>query len=172
MATAARTTAEAREQMMTGQVAMMLDFYWDWTLFADIADVFMLKSDNGENVLAMYSNNIAGYAVFSGSKHVDMAVKLAEYCCEQEAIYHNEHGTGTVFNTGITPEAGGELQQKLNDIYDEITHKQGTLSQSAMDSATASESQTLFSGFTAGQYTAAELADELNILWEANTIFD
>lgn len=172
MAAAARTTAESREQMISGQVAMMLDFYWDWTLYADIADVFMLKSDNGENVLTMWGNNIAGYAVFAGSEHVDMAVKLAEYCCEQEAIYHNEHGTATAFNTGITPEAGGELQQKLNDIYDEITFKQTTICNCAMDSATASESQTLLSGFTAGQYTAAELADELNILWEANTIFD
>lgn len=172
MAASARTTAEAREQMISGQVAMMLDFYWDWTLYADIADAFMLKSDNGENVLTMWGNNIAGYAVFAGSEHVDMAVKLAEYCCEQEAIYHNEHGTATAFNTGITPEAGGELQQKLNDIYDEITFKQSTICNCAMDSATASESQTLFSGFTAGQYTASELADELNILWEANTIFD
>lgn len=172
MAASARTAAESREQMISGQVAMMLDFYWDWTLYADIADVFMLESDNGENVLTMWGNNIAGYAVFAGSEHVDMAVKLAEYCCEQEAIYHNEHGTATAFNTGITPEAGSDLQQKLNDIYDEITFKQTTICNCAMDSATASESQTLLSGFTAGQYTASELADELNILWEANTIFD
>lgn len=172
METAARTTAEAREQMISGQVAMMHDFYWQWTLYADVADAFMLTSDTGDQVLTMWGNNIAGYAVFSGSEHVDMAVKLAEYCCEQEAIYHNEHGTATAFNTGITVEAGGELQQKLNDMYDAISFKQSTISNCAMDSAMVSEAQTLLSGFTAGQYTAQELADEMNILWEANTIFD
>jgi len=173
MTASAATPAEYRENFIAGNCAMTLDFYWQWSIYDNgTTDIFLIPGADGKVAMQVWGNSVAGYAVYSGSEHVDMAVKLAEYCCEQEAIYHNEHGTATGFDTGITVEAGSKLQQKLNDLYKDTPFKQNTIYSNALDSYVSGEWRTLLSGFTAGQYTAEQFIEEFEPIFEENTIFE
>lgn len=169
-AAAAVQPADAREAFLGGKTAMRFDYYWQWSLYDDgTTDAFAFPTGN---IGQMWGTTLGGYAVYSGSEHIDMAVKLAEYCCEQEAIYHNEHGTSTAFNTGIEVKAGSDLQQKLNDMYANFADKKITIPSNTMDAAVLAELKTILSGFIAGQYTPQEVVDEFNPIFEENTYFD
>ncbi len=120
----------------------------------------------------IWGSTVAGYAVNADSKNLDAAVKLAEYCCEQEARYHNEHGTATVFNTGIEIQAQSELQQEMVNLFHAATTKIATIPQNTMDAATASEWETLTSAFAAGQLTPEQMVEQWSAVWTENTYFE
>lgn len=171
MATSAKQLNDAKEAFIAGEAAMRFDMYWNWSSFDNgTTDVFPFPTVDG--VGQLWGNTTAGYAVYSKSENLEMAVKLAEYCCEQEAIYHNEHGTATAFDTGIKVEASSELQQKLNDMCAAFTKRYATIHTNSMDSAVAAEFKTLGAGFIAGQYDAEEFLKQFNEVYAENTFFE
>lgn len=174
---AARDISETKELFAAGKTAMIYDMYWNYTMYDNgHTDVFPWPSSNDAyptgTVTQIWGSTVAGYAVNANSSHLDAAVKLAEYCCEQEARYHNEHGTATVFQTGIEIQAQSELQQAMVNLFNAATTKIATIPQNTMDAATASEWETLTSSFAAGQLTPAQMVEQWSDVYAQNTYFD
>lgn len=176
-AASASTPAETRERFAAGESAMQFDFYWQYSVYDNgHTGAFLMPSNNSEypagSVLMNYSGSLTGYAVNANSENLDAAIKLAEFCCEQEAKYHNEHGTATVFNTGIAIEPTCDLQALLNDMFEATNLKLNPYYLNTMDSAVSAEFKTLNSAFIAGQYTPAEVLEEINAIFAENTYFE
>ncbi len=174
---AARDISETKELFAAGKTAMIYDMYWNYTMYDNgHTSVFPWPSNNDAyptgTVTQIWGSTVAGYAVNADSKNLDAAVKLAEYCCEQEARYHNEHGTATVFNTGIEIQAQSELQQEMVNLFHAATTKIATIPQNTMDAATASEWETLTSAFAAGQLTPEQMVEQWSAVWTENTYFE
>lgn len=159
------------------KTAMFGGFSWETpNLGADPnVGMFMWPTSNDqyatEDVTQFWGSPINGYAVNAKSKNVEMAVKLAEYCVSQEALFYAEQGSKLNLQTAV---AGGdqiELMKENIKLYENTKLKIPTIFLNAMDAKTGAEFGTVGGNLLTGAYTAEQYVEDFNIIWQENTWF-
>lgn len=158
----------------TAMIATMSWAYPDLEAAVDTG-VFMWPSSNPDvktgDAIQIWGSALNGWAVNAKGKNVNLAVKIAEYCTEQEAIRHAEKGSVMNFQTDVTSEITSELEKERMELYNDASHYLKTLHLNAMDSATAAEFATYTNLLLSGDYTAEQFSEDFNPIWKSNTWF-
>lgn len=112
------------------QVPMYMMFTWTLSELEKDADVDFInfpaisQSVNMANYAQAWGGPLAGYGVSSQSKFKEAAVKVAEECTFQEALFFNkEQSTLTGLDSGSEVSNLSELAQKSRDAFDAATTK-------------------------------------------------
>lgn len=169
----------AKELFTQNKAAMYMMFTWELPdLEKNVKDVdFFLWPAAGDkynqnDVVQFWGSPLAGYAVSANSKNVDQAVKLAEFCCKQDALFFESTGSLISFDTGNTAAALQPLQQKNVDLFNNAKTKIATFYLNSLDTKAATEFQNLGANLMTGDYTADQFINDFNKIWKENTWFN
>jgi len=169
----------AKELFTQNKAAMYMMFTWELPdLETNVKDLdFFLwpaASDkyNQNDVVQYWGSPLAGYAVSANGKNVDQAVKLAEFCCKQDALFFESTGSLISFDTGNAPAVLKPLQQKNVDTFNAAKTKIATFYLNSLDTKTATEFQNLGANLMTGQYTVDQFVNDFNKVWKENTWFN
>lgn len=169
--------SDARELFKAGRAAMLTGWSWDVGGLSEdenigIFNIPSIKAENTGKTIQYWGSPLNGYAVNPNSEHLDVAIKFAEYCVSQEALYHIEHGN--MVNLQIK-ESDAELSDlmKLNrELYDAAELYLPTMMLNCMDSKVNAEFASIGSKLLTSDYSGEEFAEEFNAVWKENTWFD
>lgn len=168
----------AKELFTQNKAAMYMMFSWELPdLEKNVKDVDFFPwpavSDkyNAKDVIQSWGSPLAGYSVSSKSKYIDEAVKLAEFCNKQDALYFESTGSLVSFTTGNPAPVLQPLQQKNIDQFNAAKTKISTFLLNALDTKSSTEYQNLGSNLMTGQYTADQFIEDFNKVWKENTLF-
>lgn len=159
------------------QAAMIYEMAWlngNWN--ADEVGVFLFPSLN-ENIetgtyVQCWGGPYNGWGVNANTEHPELAVKLAEYCVEQQARYFNENGTASNYVTDVVMGEPVPLLGQINALRDASDTRLKFIFANSMDAATVAEWHTMNSTFVVGGYTPEEICEEFNEIYAENTWFN
>ena len=161
-----------------GQTAMLYTMSWAAATVEEALDagIFMWPASGDKvktgDVLQIWGSPLNGWAVNAKSEQLAWAVKLAEYCCEQEAARHAQNGSSLNFQTGIEGDITLETEKERMQIYNQASKYIPTIHQNAMDSATVAEFMTYTNLMFTGSYSAEQFVEDFNPIWKSNTWFE
>lgn len=169
----------ARDMFTSGRCAMFGGFTWEVPNFAALTDVkvdmFMWPSAKEgvkvEETTQYWGSPLNGYAVNPNSKNVEMAVKLAEFCVQQEALFYANGGSMLNYKTEVNSDSTSELMNKNIDIYNATKVKIPSMTLNCMDSKVNAEFATLGANLLTGDYSGEDFSRDFNKVWKENTWF-
>ncbi len=170
--------SDAREMFTSGRAAMLAGWTWDIPTFEKDANIDMFawptakEGNNVEDSLQFWGSPLNGYAVNPDSENVEMAVKLAEFCVEQEAKFYAEQGSMLNLNTGIASENQSEIMKKNMEMYEAAETKIPSIMLNCMDSKTSAEYASYGSELLTGEYSGEDYSKDFNQIWLENKWFD
>jgi raffinose/stachyose/melibiose transport system substrate-binding protein len=159
------------------KTAMFGGFTWETAnLGADPnIGMFMWPTSNDQyptgDVTQFWGSPLNGYGVNAKSENLEMAVKLAEYCVSQEALFYAEQGSKLNLQTDVAPAEQSELMKENIKLYENTKLKIPTIFLNAMDAKTGTEFGTLGGSLLTGAYTAEQYVEDFNTIWQENTWF-
>lgn len=167
----------AKEMFTSKKAAMYWMFSWELPSLTSDPDVdfFLWPSAgskyNAKDVVQFWGSPISGYAVFANSKNLEAAVKLAEFCAMQDALFFTSQGSPVDLNTGSKLGGVSPLMQKNLDDYNGAKTKISSFYLNAMDAKTNAEFGKLSSNLLTGDYSADQFVKDFNNVWLENTWF-
>lgn len=170
--------SDAREMFTSGRAAMLAGWTWDIPTFEKDSNIDMYawpsakEGNNVETSLQFWGSPLNGYAVNPDSENVEMAIKLAEFCVEQEAQFYAEQGSMLNLNTGIESENQSEIMKKNMEMYQAAETKIPSIMLNCMDSKTSAEYASYGSELLTGEYSGEDFAKDFNQIWLENKWFD
>ncbi|MFI3213488.1 MAG: extracellular solute-binding protein [Eubacteriales bacterium] len=172
----------SREMFTTGRAAMFGGFSWEVSGFAELedftVDMCMWPSASEgvvvEDTTQYWGSPLNGYAVNPNSENLEMAVKLAEFCVEQEAEFYATQGNVLNIETEGASDSSemSSLMEKNIELYNGAEQKIASIMLNCMDTKVATEFATYGSNLLTGEYSGEDFAKEFNAVWEENTYFD
>lgn len=169
----------AKELFVQGKAAMYMMMTWELPdLEENIADLdFFLWPSAGDrydpkDVVQYWGSPLAGYAVSAKSKNLEQAIKLAEFCCKQDALFFESTGSLISFDTGNKPAELKPLQKKNIEHFENAKIKLATFHLNALDAKAATEHSNLGSYLMTGDYSAEQFVNDFQKIWAENTWFD
>ncbi|MDF2614653.1 MAG: extracellular solute-binding protein family 1 [Clostridia bacterium] len=166
------------ELFTSKKTAMFGGFTWETANLGADSNIgmFMWPTSNDKyptgDVTQYWGSPLNGYAVNANSENVEMAVKLAEYCVSQEALFYAEQGSKLNLQTGVTPAEQSELMKENIKLYENTKLKIPTIFLNAMDAKTGAEYGALGGNLLTGTYTAEQYVKDFNAIWQENTWFE
>lgn len=157
---------------------MLAGWTWDIPTFEKDSNIDMYawpsakEGNNVETSLQFWGSPLNGYAVNPDSENVEMAIKLAEFCVEQEAQFYAEQGSMLNLNTGIESENQSEIMKKNMEMYQAAETKIPSIMLNCMDSKTSAEYASYGSELLTGEYSGEDFAKDFNQIWLENKWFD
>lgn len=168
----------AKEMFTSGKAAMYWMFTWELPNFSEDPNVDFFpwpsagpKYDSSK-VVQYWGSPINGYAVSAQSENIEEAVKLAEFCATQDALYFNSQNAPVTLDTGVKIEGVSELMQKNLDHFNNADTKIASFLLNAMDARTSAEFASYGAKLLTGEYSSEEFADDFNKIWLENTWFN
>jgi len=172
----------AKEMFTSGKSAMYWMFSWelpslntDPNIGPDV-DFFLWPSAGDaydpNEAIQYWGSPLNGYAVNSKSEHIEEAVKLAEFCAMQDALFFQSTGAPIILDTGVETTGQSDLMKKNVEQFLNCDTKIASILLNGMDAATSSEFATLGASLLTGEFTADEFVDQFKPVWEKNTYFD
>jgi raffinose/stachyose/melibiose transport system substrate-binding protein len=147
-------------QFTSKQIPMFTFFTWTMSNFENDPDVdiipFPQVSPNVDmtKYVQIWGGPLKGYGVSSVSKFKDAAVKAAELCTMQDAIYFNSvQKVMSALDTGVQISGLSALAQKNLDLFNAAPNKLPSLSL-IWEAKVASEMKLQFSALLSGQTNA------------------
>ncbi|HHV99802.1 MAG TPA: extracellular solute-binding protein [Clostridiaceae bacterium] len=169
----------AKELFVQNKAAMYMMMTWELPdLEANVPDLdFFLwpkASDKFDpnKVVQYWGSPLAGYAVYSKSANLEDAIKLAEFCCEQDALFFESTGSLISFNTGNQMAELKPIQKKNVEHFENTTTRIATYHLNALDTKCATEHSNLGANLMTGDYSAEQFVEDFNKVWLENTWFD
>ena len=170
----------AKEMFTSGQAAMYWMFTWELPSLDELEDIdvdyfpWPAAGDayDPNDAIQYWGSPVNGYSVYSKSEHPDLAVKLAEFCALQDALFYQASGTLVTLDTGEKMVDQSPLMVKNIDQYNGCSKKIASLTLNGMDAATNAEFETLGASLLTGEFSAQEFVDEFGPIWDENTYFD
>lgn len=170
----------AKELFTSGEAAMYWMFTWELPSLDALEDIdvdFFTWPSAGaaydpNTAIQYWGSPVNGYAVNSKSEHIEAAVKLAEFCAMQDALFYQDNGTLVTLDTGKEMTGQSELMIRNIDQFKGCSLKLASLTLNGMDAATNAEFETLGASLLTGEFSAAEFVEEFQPIWESNTYFD
>ena len=169
----------ARDMFTSGRSAMFGGFTWEVPAMAALEDIkvdlFMWPSAKEgvevEETTQYWGSPLNGYAVNPDGANVETAVKLAEFCVEQEAKFYAEQGSMLNYQTGIE---SGELTELMKKIWSYMMElkKIPSLMLNCMDTKVSAEFASYGSNLLTGEYSGEDFAKDFNPVWKENTWFE
>lgn len=159
------------------KTAMFGGFSWETPNLGKDPNVgmFMWPTSNDkyatEDVTQFWGSPINGYAVNANSENVEAAVKFAEYCVSQEALFYAEQGSKLNLETPVKAGEQIELMKENIRLYENTKLKIPTIFLNAMDAKTGAEYGSLGGNLLTGAYTAEQYVEDFNVVWKDNTWF-
>lgn len=124
-----------------------------------------------EDVTQFWGSPLNGYVVNPNSKNLEDAVKFAEYCVEQEAMFYANKGSQLNLQTGLEVDVSNPLVKRNIDLYNNTTLKIPSIMLNCMDTKVVAEFGSLGANLLTGDYTAEQFIEDFNPIWERNTWF-
>ncbi len=170
----------AKEMFTSGNAAMYWMFSWELPSLAELegieVDFFPWPSAGDaydpNGAIQYWGSPVNGYAVNSKSEHLDEAVKLAEFCAMQDALFYQSQGTVVTLDTGEAGAEQSDLMLKNIEHFSGCSTKIASIMLNGMDAATNAEFATLGASLLTGEYSADDFIKEFQPVWEENTYFD
>lgn len=166
----------AMELFNSDKAAMYVQMSWDIGGFADNDNVGMVPwpqinpDVDPSDITLIWTPPNPGYAVYSKTENIDVAVKFAEMCAVQAATAAStEFAQPSVLITGVdvTPNLS-ELAKANLDIHNGASIKQLTFGNYWFSSKMFAEFSTRGSQLLTGQYSGEEFAKAIAEAWSTN----
>lgn len=137
--------------------------------------VFLWPSSGSDvktgEAIQIWGSVLNGWAVNANGENIDTALKVAEYCTQQEAIRHADRGSSLNFKTENALPITSEIEKERMDMYHNAEIYLKALHLNAMDSSVAAEFATYTNLLLTGDYTAEQFSEDFNPIWNSNTWF-
>lgn len=160
-----------------GKTAMIATLSWAYPDLEAARDtgVFLWPSSGSDvktgEAIQIWGSVLNGWAVNANGENMDTALKVAEYCTEQEAIRHADKGSSLNFKTDNAVPITSEIEKERMDMYNNAEIYLKALHLNAMDSSVAAEFATYTNLLLTGDYTAEQFSKDFNPIWNSNTWF-
>jgi raffinose/stachyose/melibiose transport system substrate-binding protein len=169
---------QAMEIFQSDKAAMLMQFTWEISNlqtnpnygtmnWPTVGDKF-----NGTNAIQYWGSPLNGYAVNAKSENIDLAVKLAEFCVEQDSLFFNENNAPVAYDTGYVASGLSEMMTVNLERYAAADIYLASLTLNGLDNKVNTELGSLGAYLLTGDYSAKEFVDEFTPIYEANTYFD
>lgn len=166
----------AMELFNSGQAAMYIQMSWDIGAFAERDDVGLLTWPHIHPDASLTDYTIswsapnAGYAVYSKTANLPVAVEFAEMCAFQAAYSAgSEMGQPSVLKTGldVTPSMSALAVENMR-AFEAVPNKLRPYGNYWFSSKMFSEFAKLGSQLLTGQYSGQQFAEDIAPAWETN----
>lgn len=163
----------AKELFTSKKTAMYMMETWE---LPDLAkdpsvDFFPIPTVSGVSESTSFVGSpLNGYSVYAKSKHIDQAVKLAEFLATADAQYFESTGAPVSLKTGKATEEPAPLMKKFLDWYNGGVQKLPPFG-NALDTKASAEFATMGANLLTSDYTADQFVKDFNPIWKANTMF-
>lgn len=166
----------AIEMFTSNKAAMYGLFTWELSnLVAKCPDVdFMAFPSCKDGVdttatVQYWGAPLSGYLVSAKTKNADAAVKFAEYCATQDAVFYNtENKAPTILNTGIKIDGMSPLAQKHLDTFNAAKTKIPTLYSSIYNAKMSAEIDVNNAKLLTGSFSPDDFIKAINPIWAEN----
>jgi raffinose/stachyose/melibiose transport system substrate-binding protein len=118
---------------------------------------FPFVSDAGKDTAMYWGTPLSGMCVFAKSEHPEEAVRLAEFLCNQDAIYFRTvEGSPTLLDPGVEIEGMTEFMKKNIDMLNNAENRFPAFTTNYLNSEAFTEFGLNFSKLMTGEFSGKE----------------
>lgn len=163
------------EAYTSGKAAMLVMFSWETTNLEKAApdtDFFPWPAAkeglDPNNAIQYWGAPLSGYLASAKSKNPEVAAQFAMFCAEQDALFYNDGGAPTMYDTGKEVKITSPLLQKSLDQFNNAKIKIPSMWAATFNAKMSAEFATQNSKLLTGKYSPDEWIKVINPVWAEN----
>ncbi|MGE5613728.1 MAG: ABC transporter substrate-binding protein [Bacillota bacterium] len=163
------------EAYTSGKAAMLVMFTWETANLekqapdTDFMPWPVAKEGLDPNDAVQYwGAPLSGYLASSKSKNPDVAANFAIFCAIQDALYYNDNGSPTMYDTGKEVEITSPLLKKSLEQFNAAKIKIPSMWAATFNAKMSAEFATQNSKLLTGNYSPDEWIKAINPVWAEN----